>query len=414
MPRDSEQNEWRTVSRRRVLGLLSGATIGAIAGCGGDDGSTESPTDTETPTEAETTAQTTETTTTAPTTTTTTETTAVTTTEPTPTDTETPTATAVPGLPPDPEPLVSFPEDQFQPVLPGETLTITTDIVNPYTFPLQNGEVTLETSASGFSITAVSGTSFDTLPELESQEAEWEITVPGENGEYEMTANVTYSAGEDSADIDVTIPVNVLSIEAREDEIFIPQTGGGVTDEPAFTLLPEGDDISDPTTVDNADDLSADFYFGYDADNLYLKAEVTDDTHAAKSGTNMWQNDNVQYAAGIDGTYGPEDGFAHVDGSAATWRWYDGEASQGVDSVSATTSRDDGNSLTTYDVTIPWTALFAESKGAGDSFHFSVQVNEADSEGDTRKAVLGWTLPGINVDKTYGALGVFHLEDPDN
>ena len=121
-----------------------------------------------------------------------------------------------------------------------------------------------------------------------------------------------------------------------------------------------------------------------------------------------------QYAAGIDGTYGPEDGIAHVDGSTERWRWFDGEASQGVDTVEMNTSREEENNLTTYEATIPWEALFSESMSPGDSFHFSVQVNEADEAGDTRGGVLGWTLPGINDDKSYGALGVFHLEDPDN
>jgi len=45
--------------------------------------------------------------------------------------------------------------------------------------------------------------------------------------------------------------------------------------------------------------------------------------------------------------------------------------------------------ITTDGADIPWSALFVGSKGPGDSFQFSVQVNEADSEGGGREAVLG-------------------------
>jgi hypothetical protein len=382
------------VSRRHVLGLLTSATIGGLAGCGGDDGE---PTETTEP--METTEQTE---TTAPT-------------ETTETETETETATDTPTLPDDPDPLVSIDGSQFRPIFPGETVTLSTSFVNPYLFDVENGEVTLEASDDGFEISEGTGTTFETLEAQASQDVEWEVTVPEEPGEYELTATVTYSVGGETAELPVTVAVNAAGIEERDDEIFITQTGGGVPDEPTFTLLPEGDDISDndnQNDADGPDDVSADFYFGYDADNLYLRAEITDDTHITRSGVDMWQKDNIQYAAGIDGTYGPEDGITHhEDGTTEMWRWIQGTENESEAAVDATTSRDDANNLTTYEATIPWEALFAESKGPGDSFRFSVQVNEADSEDGNRDVVLGWTLPGINDDKTYGALGVFHLEE---
>jgi len=59
-------------------------------------------------------------------------------------------------------------------------------------------------------------------------------------------------------------------------------------------------------TIDNNDDFSAVIYAMYDADNLYLAAEVTDDaTEKGYTGGNNWQNDCIEIwidGAGDDGT----------------------------------------------------------------------------------------------------------------
>jgi len=193
---------------------------------------------------------------------------------------------------------------------------------------------------------------------------------------------------------------------------IVPQTGGGTASEPAFSLAPEGDtfnDLSGGGTTSGADDLSADVYLGYDADNLYLTVEVTDDTHTAMSGADMWQADSLQWAVASDGTYGPEYGLSRVDGGTSKHKWISANEGAGTDAVDATTSRD--GTTTTYEATIPWNANFAESKGPGDSFPFSVLINESD--GDGRAAVLGWTLPGISDDKSPGGLGTLVLGESD-
>jgi hypothetical protein len=309
--------------------------------------------------------------------------------------------------------VVSLDASEAQPAYPGETVTVSSTFENPYDVALDGGNVTLEASADAFGVTVATDPGFDTLEPGSTTEGAWEVVVPEATGEYTMTATATASVNDQGAEDTLQTPANVLSIEQRDDEILVPQTGGGVPSEPAFTLLPEGDDLSEIYPgADGPDDLSGSFYFGYDADNLYIRAEITDDTHVAKSGEMMWQNDNIQYAAGIDGEYGPEYGASHVDGTTETWRWVPGQATQGLDSVTANTSRDDANNLTTYEITAPWETLFSESKGAGDSFNFSVQINGADSEGSERETVLGWTLPGINREKSYDELGRFHLEEP--
>jgi glucose/arabinose dehydrogenase len=210
----------------------------------------------------------------------------------------------------------------------------------------------------------------------------------------------------------------VSRIERQEDsgdgkpKYIVPKTDGGTANEPAFTLAPEGDtymDLDGDADTSGPDDLSADVYLGYDADNLYLWVEVTDDVHAAMSGANMWQADSIQWAVASDGTYGPEYGLSHVDGNTSIHRWIAGNATADTSAIDASTSR---NGTTTYKASIPWNALFAESKGPSDSFPFSVLVNEQD-KGSSRDAVLGWTLPGISDQKTPEALGTLVLGSDD-
>jgi len=158
------------------------------------------------------------------------------------------------------------------------------------------------------------------------------------------------------------------------------------------------------------DDVSAEFFFGYDEDNLYLRAEVTDDQHAAIGGADMWQADSLQIAAGNGGEYGPEMGVARVDGGTDTHQWVEGGGA-GIDAIDASTGRD--GTLTTYDLTIPWDALYENfTAEAGANAPFGVLINEADADDGERDAVLGWTLPGVNEEKSVDAIGTLLLENP--
>ncbi|WP_231188422.1 sugar-binding protein [Haladaptatus sp. DYF46] len=196
-------------------------------------------------------------------------------------------------------------------------------------------------------------------------------------------------------------------------EYVVPNTGGGTDDEPAFTLLPEGDtfnDIDGDGETSGPEDLSADVFLGYDTNNLYLRVELTDDTHAGISGADMWQADCLQWAVASNDTYGPEYGLSHVDGDTSIHRWIQGNESAGTSAIAASTARSE--TTTTYEATIPWNAMFAQSKEPGDSFPFSVLINERDSDG-SRDAVLGWTLPGISTDKSPAGLGMLVLGSND-
>lgn len=191
----------------------------------------------------------------------------------------------------------------------------------------------------------------------------------------------------------------------------VPETGGGPPDEPTISLAPEGDTYVDPDgdgDVTDPSDLSAEVYLGYGDDALSLRIEVADDTHVGRSGGSLWRADSVQWAVGHAGRYGPEYGCSRTDGEASLYRWFDGDAPAGIGAIDAETRR--SGSTTTYDMTVPWRALFPDPPAAGDSFPFGVLVNDVDEAGrDGREDVLGWTLPGVNDEKTPGALGLVVL-----
>lgn len=179
-------------------------------------------------------------------------------------------------------------------------------------------------------------------------------------------------------------------------------------DEAAIDKVSEAE-VDEERTPDQKgwDDVSAEFSFGYDEDNFYVQAEVTDDQHVAVAGADMWQADSLQIAGGSDGTYGPEFGVAHVDGATELHEWVSG--SIGLDDIDANTTRDEDANLTTYQLIIP----LAESSGEpGDNGPFSLLLNESDTDDGERDAVLGWTLPGVNTEKSVDSLGTLLLENP--
>jgi hypothetical protein len=194
----------RTAHRRWFLTAIGALGLAGLAGCVGDDdtqtddgagsgnggtptddgiettvGTTDTPPDTETPTD-------------------------------TPPDTETPTdtPTSTPGLPDDPAPLLSVSEGQR--VTPGETITVSGVVQNPYLFDLTAGELVLEPPGEDWSVTPVEGTTFETLPVGESVSVAWDVTAPASvEGEFTLTVGVTYTGGDDQADVATGVPLLV-------------------------------------------------------------------------------------------------------------------------------------------------------------------------------------------------------------
>lgn len=182
--------------RRRFLKALGAVGLAATAGCSSDgDGATpteSSPdTATESPTEGETPTPTDSPTATA-----------------TDTETPTPTATETPTLPDDPDPLVAVPGDRR--VAPGETITVSGSVQNPYLYDVTDGELALEPPGDDWTVTAVEGTTFDTLPSQESASVTWEVAAPASaEGEFTLTLDVTYAGQGEQADVSTTVPLLV-------------------------------------------------------------------------------------------------------------------------------------------------------------------------------------------------------------
>jgi hypothetical protein len=219
-------------------------------------------------------------------------------------------------------------------------------------------------------------------------------------------------------DVDVT----------RTPALRVPYTGasgGGVDDEngintptmpPRQTYLAPGEElphgptanVANESEVDGPEDTSAEVYTGYDADNMYLRVDVTDDTHVGVAGENMWQADSIQILAGND-EYGPEMGISHVDGETELWEWFEG-GSAGIDALDATTTRNESENLTSYEVTIPWGVLYDDfAAEPGDNAPFGLLVNESDTDNGERDAWLGWPRPTPG--KEISGIGTLLIEN---
>jgi hypothetical protein len=162
-------------------------------------------------------------------------------------------------------------------------------------------------------------------------------------------------------------------------QLPVRETDGGVQETPSFSL-PEDERSAAGSGGPPPATASADVFLGRDPDAFHLRCVVEDETHVTVAGEQMWQGDNVQLGFGHDGRFGPTFGITHGEDGAELWQWVEGPTEEDETAVEATTSRE--GTTTTYDVSIPWTALFGEAPGPGETFPFGFTLN--DSDGDER------------------------------
>jgi hypothetical protein len=181
-----------------LLAALGTLGVTAFAGCGGSGDDTATPTATAEVTTAGST--TTETSTSTPTETST----------PTPTETSTPTPGGC-NIPDPPEPLVSFDDVRDGAVVVSPTSeTMTGRFTNPYIdATLESGSVELDVPEGEWTIEPASGTTFDVLETQESREITWNVSVPQVREEFDVTATVTYSCGEETYETETTRTVRI-------------------------------------------------------------------------------------------------------------------------------------------------------------------------------------------------------------
>ncbi|BBH24555.1 hypothetical protein Back11_59000 [Paenibacillus baekrokdamisoli] len=152
------------------------------------------------------------------------------------------------------------------------------------------------------------------------------------------------------------------------------------------------------------DDLSTHARFAYDDDAFYLGIQVKDNSHEAVGGDGIWMGDSVQIAFSQDGnTYGPEYGFALVNGQSDIWRWNSGTASLGKEAVAFHSTQN--LNVTTYEAKIPWKAIFSTGK-PDHRFRFELLTN--DNDGNGRRGWIEWA-GGIGNGKDPSRFAVLDL-----
>lgn len=192
----------------------------------------------------------------------------------------------------------------------------------------------------------------------------------------------------------------VLSALDRADVAFVPEVtidvdgtrDAALAAHPAITLAEPG--------VDPAS-LAARAWFTWDADNVYLTAEVTDDIHVQPyTGNATWQADGLQFAiapnwpgeTALRPEIQPriEFGFARTSAGPQLYRYQSGSvAGFLVSGADIAAVRNDTTGVTTYEAAIPWTLLSPIAVGPASAASLSLTANDGDGDG-TR----GWVQWG--------------------
>ncbi len=158
-------------------------------------------------------------------------------------------------------------------------------------------------------------------------------------------------------------------------------------------------------------DLSVLFYGGYDAENLYLAAEVRDDRHCNnRDGSSIWNGDCLQVAFDAEVRSGGSDGYDAADTEivfALTEAGPQAHVAHGTPGeLDYTIVRDEAAGVTRYAVTLPRKALGLEGRGRIFGFNFVV-FDDDDGGGQSYYCRLA---DGITGAKNPNAFPRFILE----
>jgi len=144
------------------------------------------------------------------------------------------------------------------------------------------------------------------------------------------------------------------------------------------------------------EDLSAKMRFLWDAENLYMAVEVTDDVFRNPSTAGqIWRGDSIQFLVDPKrgqkekpGKYDYAFGVGKDGPAASAYLSADGRAPTGPapEIKFATTKGEKGNMV--YEAAIPWSRLVPFEPGVGANLGMAVILNEDDEP--TRDAVMAW------------------------
>jgi hypothetical protein len=166
-----------------------------------------------------------------------------------------------------------------------------------------------------------------------------------------------------------------------------PESGGVSLEESGRAVNLSGN------TGATMDDLSVGgtFWLSHDDENLYLQANIEDDTHHQENtGGTTWQGDGIQFgiqegAPGESTTFGEYNIALTPEGPQVFKNIQPAKIQEGLlDSVDAEITRDDDAGETHYEIAFPWDEI--EANPDDGEFAASFLLNEND--GDGRNAAI--------------------------
>ncbi|MBM9510464.1 glycoside hydrolase family 3 C-terminal domain-containing protein [Actinacidiphila acididurans] len=197
-----------------------------------------------------------------------------------------------------------------------------------------------------------------------------------------------------------------------------------VQDGPAVDLATTADgtwetlDSSQP--YGGASDLSGKVWLNWDASNLYITADLTDDVFSEPAtGADIWQGDCLQFAAtsGVPGASATEStasvnghyeyGAALTSAGAQLYRWIaPSEGSGQVTNATVHVTRDETTHTTLYEMALPWSDLTSVQPVANNVFSFALDDNDKDN--GVRKGYTQWG-DGIGTSKDVAGFNMAQL-----
>ena len=219
-----------------------------------------------------------------------------------------------------------------------------------------------------------------------------------ENIAYEDSIEITFppiSANKIMLEIECGGAVFTETIEI--DAAYAEKATGAITENPAENnglpaLVMNTDHYiasndNNATSWGGPDDLSAESYFAWDDDNLYMYVIVNDDIHwnDAEPG-DIWQGDSLQF--GVDMTNAAGGGRNELGVALGTdrttikrtdWGRVTG-ATASLDLMDVKITRDDASGTTVYDLAVPWIVVHPTLTAADvDKIGVSVFINDGES-----------------------------------
>jgi hypothetical protein len=147
------------------------------------------------------------------------------------------------------------------------------------------------------------------------------------------------------------------------------------------------------------DSLAATAWFTWDADHLYLTAEVHDDIHTQPfTGNATWKSDGLQFAVAPNWP-GETDlrpeiqpriefGFALTPEGPQLYRYASGAVGGFLTDADVAAVRDDSTGVTVYEAAVPWSLLAPIGVTPSSAASLSIVAN--DSDGDGTRGWVQW------------------------